>query len=375
MNQQVLVKYRSLLEECRKATQQISFDTDEGYLVGEAIFSANLTNFLPSIPHTQHSMLYRESLCNTAYENFDWNILGISDLADIRDNNESLNSETKQFILCSFHLGSYRVIANYLFKNSYDFSILVRGDVYDRQAAELLECGRRVGKKYGVKSDMRIHNAENPDVLLKVLRELKEGRSLLVYVDGNTGSGNSTEKLDTVSFLGQNIQTRKGVGYMSYLSGVPILPVISYRQPNYQNVLDIKDLIYPDKTLTRDQFSQQVNQQLYSILAHYLTKYPAQWEGWNYVHQFLVEGHVAGSVVANKIPKAAPRSTYHFNYGRYCLINLPQQPVLFDKCHYTTLEISTDLHDYLATKSFSNPKHILGNKVFSELLKQQVMVY
>ncbi len=375
MKQQVLVKYRSLLEECREATQQINSDNDEGYLVGEAIFSANLTNFLPSIPHTQHQALYRESLCNTAYENFDWNILGISDLAAIRDTNNTLSNKSKQFIFCSFHLGSYRVIANYLFKNSYDFSILVRGDVYDRQAAELLECGRRVGKKYGVKSDMRIHNAENPDVLLKVLRELKEGRSLLVYVDGNTGSGNTTEKLDTVSFLGQNIQTRKGIGYMSYLSGVPILPVVSYRLSNYENVLDINDVIYPDKTLTRDQFSQQVNQQLYSLLAHYLAKYPEQWEGWSYVHQFLVEGQVSSSTITTKPPKAVIEASYHFNYSRYCLINLPQKPILFDKCHYTTLEISIDLHDYLSNKSYSNPKHILGNKIFSELLKQQVMIY
>jgi lauroyl/myristoyl acyltransferase len=374
MNAQFLAKYRSLLEECRQTTNQINLDNDEGYLVRLAIFSANLTNFLPAIPYTQHQALFKESICNTAYENFDWNILGISDLTAIYDRNSTLSSKTKQFIFCSFHLGSYRVIANYLFKNSYDFSILVRGEVFERQAEDLIECSRRVGEKYGVKADFRIHNAENPDVLLKVLRELKEGRSLLVFVDGNTGSGNSTEKLDAISFLGQDIQVRKGVGYISHLSNVPILPVISYRKANLQNVLEAKDIIYPDKTLSRDHYSQHVNQRLYDLLAQYLVKYPEQWEGWNYVQQFLAQNQIIENTVT-ETPKAHNKSIYRFNYSRYCLINLQKAPILFDKKNYTTFEISVDLHEYLSNKTYPNPKHTLGARVFNQLLQEQVMIY
>ncbi len=373
MKMQALAKYCSLIDECRQTTNQINLDNDEGHLVRSAIFSANLTNFLPTISYTEHQKIVKESICNTACENLDWKILAISDLATIYDKKGILNSRTKQFIFCSFHLGSYRVIANYLFKNSYDFSILVRGDVYERQAADLLDCGRRVGEKYGVNSDMRIHNAESPDVLLKVLRELKEGRSLLVYVDGNTGSGNGAEKLDAISFLGQDIQVRKGVGYMSYLSGVPILPVVSYRKPNFRNVLDVKEAIYPNKNLTRDAYSQQVNQQLYDTLAQYLTKYPSQWEGWNYAQQFLVPSQRSETtdVIASKM---VYQKQYEFNYSRYSLINLQQSPILFDKKNYTTFEISTDLHDYLANKIYSNPKRVLGSNIFNQLVTEHVMV-
>ncbi len=373
MNPQVLIKYRSLIEACRETTNQINLDNDEGHLVRSAIFSANLTNFLPSISHTQHQGIFKESLCNTACENFDWNILGISDLTKINDKNGVLNSITKQFIFCSFHLGSYRVIANYLFKNNYNFSILVRDGVHEKQAEDLIDCSRRVGEKYGVNADFRIHNAEKPDILLKVLRELKEGRSLLVYVDGNTGSGNGADKLDTISFLGQDIQVRKGVGYMSHLSGVPILPVISYRKSNFQNVLEVKEAIYPDKNLSRDTFSQQVNQQLYNTLAKYLTKYPSQWEGWNYVQQFLIQSQNTESVIVST-SKTTYQKFFQFNYSRYCLLNLQQSPILFDKKYYTTFEISSDLHDYLANKSYSDPKRVLGNSVFTQLVTEQVMV-
>jgi KDO2-lipid IV(A) lauroyltransferase len=220
---------------------------------------------------------------------------------------------------------------------------------------------------------MRIHNAENPDVLLKVLREMKEGRSLLVYIDGNTGSGNSTEKLDTITFLDQYIQIRKGVGYMSYLSGVPILPVISYRQADCQNVLEIKDVICPNKTLSRDQYSQQVNQYLYNLLAKYLVKYPTQWEGWNYVQQFLAQPQA----IVDAQPETATasyRNSYRFNYSRYSLLNLQKAPILFDKKHYTTFEISTDLYDYLTNQTYPNPKRTLGSSVFNQLLREQVMV-
>jgi lauroyl/myristoyl acyltransferase len=373
MNQQVLIKYRSLLEECRQKTNQINFDNDEGYLVRSAIFSANLTNFLPTLPHTVHQQLFRESLCNSAFENFDWNILEISELTMLKDDDCILDTKTEPFIFCSFHLGSYRVIANYLFKNGYDFSILVRGDVYERQAADLLDCARKVGKKYAVKSDMRIYNAEKPDVLLKVARELKAGRSLLVYVDGNTGTGNNAEKLDTISFLGQNLHLRKGIGYMSHLSGVPILPIVSYRKPDLLNVLEVGQAIYPNKELSRDDYSQQANQQLYDMFAKILEKYPSQWEGWNYVHKFRTETQNVESN-STKAKKIAYQNQYQFNYTRYCLINLRQSPILFDKKHYTTFEISVDLHDYLTNPTYPDPKHILGTRVFNQLVREQIMI-
>ena len=371
MKHSIFIAYQQKLEACEVAFEKIDFEQEKGYTVKLAIFSANLTNFMPHLPQSEHETMFRQMLKNVAFESFDRKVLHLSDCTEFKGNTDLLLPSPNPRIFCAFHLGSYRAIANILIRNGVHFSTLVRQEIYAQEMESFRTYTAQMNEKYGNNSQVGILNAEDPGVLLKIIREFKQGRSLLVYLDGNTGTGTSDEKLELVPFLDQFINVKKGMAYLSYVSGAPLVPVVAYRKADYGNVLCVENPIYPDKTQSREEFSQQTLRKLFHTFGNYVYQYPSQWEAWNYVQNFLpalVEE--APKVVAGLYQKP----TYKFNKTRYCLFDLEQSAVLFDKKQYMTYEISDDLRDYLAETPFTKPQLTLGKTVFRDLVSRQILV-
>ncbi len=293
----------------------------------------------------------------------------ISDLCKVKGNLSSLHSTQKPQIFCTFHIGSYRIIANLLIRLGHNFSTIVRKEVYDQQMESLMGYTAQMKEKYPTKSEVHVLNAEDPNIILKLLRELKAGRSLLVYLDGNVGSGD--EKLEQINFLSQKINARKGMPYLSYVSGVPLVPLISYRQPDLSNILYVGEPIAVDKTVSRDEYSSITLQRLFDFFAKYIVSFPEQWEGWNYIHHAINNDDKPIPVPP---PSAYQRVKYEFNQSRYRIFELQDAPVLFDKYHYSTYEISESLRNYLLKSPFTNPKRVLGKPVFQELVRQEIII-
>jgi len=338
-------------------------------MVRFAIFSANLTNFLPEIPISEHADMFRKLLTSLAFESFDRNVLHISDLCSLNGDLSALENTSSPSIFCTFHLGSYRIIANLLLKKGHHFTTIVRKDVYKQQIESMMEYTAKMKQNYGTKSEVNVVSAEDPNIVLKLLRELKAGRSLLVYLDGNIGI--SDEKLEQISFLSQTIGARKGMAYLSYVAGVPLVPVISYRKPDMSNVLFMGEGIYPDKSIPKEAYSRGVLQTIFDFFAKYVANFPEQWEGWNYIHHSLQTDETS---LSPPPPSAYRRLNYQFNERRYSIFDLKESPVLFDKRYYSTYEISDSLRDYLLDSPFINPKRVLGRPVFQELVRQEIII-
>ena len=361
--------YRRALLDCEGTLSRVNLLKEEGYMVRFAIFSANLTNFLPEIPVSEHEEIFKKLLTSLAFESFDRNVLHISDLCSITGNVSALELPQKPQIFCTFHLGSYRIIANLLIRLGHNFSTIVRKEVYEQQMESLMGYTERMKTQYATLSEVRVLNAEEPNIVLKLLRELKSGRSLLVYLDGNVGSGD--EKLEQIDFLSQKINARKGMPYLSYVSGVPLVPLISYREADFSNNLYVGEPIAVDKRMSRDEFSSHSLQYLFDFFAKYVASFPEQWEGWNYIHHALDN---TSEVTSTITPAAYKRDTYQFNQNRYSIFELQEAPVLFDKRYYSTYEISESLRNYLLKSPFVNPKRVLGKPIFQELVRQEIII-
>jgi lauroyl/myristoyl acyltransferase len=368
MNQVVFQQYKKELADCKSAIERVNLSEEEGHAVRFAIFSANLTNFLPDIHPDQHADLFKNQLVNLSYEFFDRNVLYASDLA-ILNNCELLRKPKQPFIFCTFHLGSYRLIANLLARMECSFTTLVRKEIHAQQTQEILEYGERMKATYNLEFDARVANAEDPKILYKLIKELQEGRSLLVYLDGNLGSGD--EKLQPVNFLNQTINLRKGIPYISYLTKTPILPVIANREESLQNVLTIGTPIYPEASQSREEYASSSLQEIIDWVSPYIAKYPDQWEAWGYLHNFLTPPEPPTLTISKSIFE---KPTYEFNHTRYHLFDLQNSTVLFDKKMYLTYEISSDLHQYFRSNTFINPKNILGNTMFKQLVSQAILI-
>lgn len=371
MKAKSLESYRQVAQECLEAFDRVDMRREEGYCVRSGLFSANLTNFLPNLPEVQHESLYMNLIRNLALEKFDRRVMHLSDVSALEGDLSLIGNSKKPFIFCTFHIGSYRLIANVLLRKGYNFSTLVRQEVFEKQQAEFREYTSKMNDTFNTPSKVNILNAEDPRVLLQMTRELKAGRSILVYIDGDTGSGE--EHKTDVKFMNQTVRVRKGIPYASYLSGVPILPIVQYRKGDMQNVLRIGKPISVSKNESRDQFSQRALSTIYKYFGKYIEKYPDQWEGWSYIHNSMVikpeKTSVYSTYTINK-----KRTTYRFNQSRYRIFELESNFLLFDRTAYETYEITEDMKQYLSAPVVRNPIKTLGEGIFGELLTRNILI-
>lgn len=371
MKSRSLTSYRKVAQECIDSFDRVDMRREEGHCVRSGLFSANLTNFLPQIPENDHEDLYLDMIRNLALEKFDRQLMHLSDVSALEGDLSLINNPKKPFIFCTFHIGSYRLIANVLLRKGYQFSTLVRQDVFESQQAEFKSYCAGMYDQFKTPSKVNILNAEDPRVLLQMTRELQAGRSILVYIDGDTGSGE--EHKTTIDFLNQQIRVRKGIPYASFLSGVPILPIVQYRKDNLQNVLRVGKPIEAEKTETREEFCQRSLSSIYKYFGRYIEKYPNQWEGWCYIHNSMV---IKPQQVAAQ-PKdlaASKRRTYRFNQSRYRIFELESNFLLFDRAAYETYEITADMKKYLSAPVVKNPIKTLGEGIFGELLIRNILI-
>ncbi|UFH56232.1 hypothetical protein [Spirosoma sp. KNUC1025] len=363
--------YREELSRCRDSFNQVDLRRERGYLMKLTTFSANIENILPSIPRSNHENLFRELLLQRIFTSFDQNFLSAGELVKLRGSNVLFKKSDGPKIYCTYHLGSYRLLTTVLFRQGIDCVQLLGSNMNRDQGGEITELFDRIRQKYGLTNVFKIVDAGSPSAGLTMLRELKAGRSLVVYIDGSPETApepGEEDKFLSVRFGQRRLLTRKGVGYLSHAAKVPIVPVVSYREPDMTNVLHCLKAIKPIPKSDREMYCQEAMQQLYDAFWPYLVKYPEQWEGWNYIHSFLEpESH------GNNFYKR-PSKRPSFNEARYTLCDLETAPILFDRRLYQTYEITEDLRDLLLNLStVDSISDVVGQELFSELLDLEVL--
>lgn len=363
--------YKQELARCRQHFEQVDLLKERGFLMKFTTFSANVENLLPSIPRQQHEMLFRELLLQQIFTTFDQQCLSAGDLVKLRGVSNGLGKISEPKIYCTYHLGSYRLLTSVLFRQGVDCVLLVGSNMNRSQGNAMANHIEGLRQKHGLTNVFRVVETGSPSAGLTVLRELKAGRSLIVYVDGSPETapmGEDKQQFLSVRFGKRRIVTRKGVGYLSHAANVPIIPVVSYRQSDLMNVLHYLKPIRPIAQSDREMYCQEVMQQLYDAFWPYLTKYPEQWEGWNFIHSFLEPE------TSKRAYLGGPSLRPSFNEERYTLCDLEQAPILFDRRLYQTYEITEDLRDLLLNlNTVDSIEEIVGKEIFSELVEMEIL--
>ncbi|WP_420149108.1 hypothetical protein [Spirosoma sp.] len=363
--------YQQELDRCRETFNKVDLRKERGYLMKLTTFSANMENVMPSVPRNEHETLFRELLLQRIFSSFDQNFLTAGELVKLRGSDALFTKTDGPRIYCTYHLGSYRLLTTVLFRQGIDCVQLLGSAMNREQGDELTELFARIRRQYNLNNVFKIIDVGSPSAVLTMLRELKAGRSLVVYVDGSPETGpepGEEDKFLSVRFGQRRLLTRKGVGYLSHAAGVPIVPVVSYREPDMTNVLHCLKTIKPISKSDREMYCQEAMQQLYDAFWPYLTKYPGQWEGWNYIHSFLEPERLTKTFI--KYPFERPS----FNKERYTLCDLEQTPVLFDRRLYQTYEITEDLRDLLLNiNTIDSVENIVGKELYRELIQLEVL--
>lgn len=339
------------------------------------IVSAGLLNYLPEIPFLNHQSIFTKIL---SYQRS--NIQTQNKISSEGFGTENLNEETLTYvqtrpvIICTFHLASYKLINHFLAEHEISYSLVTSSQVVKTQSG-FYQNERTTLYQDRTGSSFELIDAESSSCALQMLRTLKNGKSLLIYIDGNIGSGIKTRDNANnciINFLGQQIYARKGAGFLSHAANVPILPVLCYNHLEMGLKLRFFDLLFPTLQTEREAFAAEVTQKLYDLATPFIKRYPEQWEGWLYLHKvaFLIVPQIQSKACANTY-----NSYLFFNSMLFGIFNVNSSFYLFNKRDYMSYPINDHLYSLLK-ESVETPVHSkkFPKDYLLELLNKNVLI-
>jgi len=154
------------------------------------LVSAGLTNYIPTINHKEHEKIYKKILMHQHLSSLEQSFFSVLDFVSYENlSDETLNLlKEKPVIISTFHTGSYRIINHFLVKNQIPYSLVIARDVLKTQGEEIKRLFSEYYDGY-VNNELTLIDAESSSSGIQMIREVKKGKSLLLYVDGNVGAG------------------------------------------------------------------------------------------------------------------------------------------------------------------------------------------
>jgi lauroyl/myristoyl acyltransferase len=333
--------------------------------------SANLSNFIPEMDFTEHEPLFRQILLYQKLSRLDAEYANIYDSVSMEDLSDDLLAMLKSqpAIICSFHFGSIRLINYFLANNFIKFSLVIS----DSALEDYKGLYKNIYKQYEAypgDDGFNIISAQSPNSGLQMLRELKKGHSLLLYIDGNSGAGNDSIKNENrvkIDFLAETIYARKGIGYISHLANVPIVVAANYRRSVDDIRIKFFDPVFPDQEMDRETYANLATQKIYSIFSDLLVKYPHQWEAWLYLHTVIKPAEFKEAPFVG--PALIDSTRLIFNKKRYGLFNIGNDLFLFNKRTYSSYKLDIMLYGVLTIAS----RQPVNRDEFSETIAEQLI--
>jgi lauroyl/myristoyl acyltransferase len=376
MQQPTYLKARNeLIDNFKKG---LKLEEDENLFGQYNMVSTALVNYLPTITVDKHETIYKDILLHQKLSILEQSTYKSLDFVEMENCTDEILNLLKNgpSIISTFHTGSYRLINLFLMKNKIPYSLVVGKNVVEQEGEAFKKIYSSLPGNAGG-NNFDIIDAENASVGLQMLRAIKNGRSLLLYMDGNTGAGAATTKNDNrckVDFLGQQIFARKGIAFLSHAANIPIVTVTGYRA-SWNNIrLKFFDPIFPDAGKERGLFAEETTQKMYDLVAPIIEKYPEQWEAWLYIHK------VANIINPdrNQTVKRVSRITEKIALDsfRFGIFKLAGASFLLKKSNYSFYEINNKLYDFLA-KCTNEPvkKDCIDYTLFNQLYEQGVIQY
>lgn len=235
-------------------------------------------------------------------------------------------------IFCTFHVGSYRHLTHFLLRQGADVIMFVAGKTLAQQGEAYIAAQLRGAAGAGWPGRLRVMNAEDRTCILRAARALQGGATVMFYIDGNTGVGanRASDSLGQVTFFGQQLQARIGIGYLSHVAQAPIVPAVCTRDDTNALLLTTYPCIAPAGA-AREDYARQTTQALYDVLAGAIAHRPGLWESWLYVEKSLCHRPAAPRTDPADAGTAVPLGPLQARAERFALLRYPGQNVLLDK--------------------------------------------
>ncbi|MFS1519697.1 hypothetical protein V1503_25045 [Bacillus sp. SCS-151] len=182
----------------------------------------------------------------------------------------------------TFHYGDYRHVPFQITKSlqmdkTNSLNIVVDQDSYNSEIE--LKKWNKLREKYNVKYIV----SEEENSGLKLLRLLRKGRSILLYLDGNTGSGDDSQPFN-VQHITSTVHIRSGIFRLVQLLKKPMCIVIADKNANGESRLTA----YKPITVNKDTLKKSIDYS-YELFRNKLVEQPELWRFWFRHHRYVKE--------------------------------------------------------------------------------------
>ena len=132
-------------------------------------------------------------------------------------------------------------------------------------------------------------DAQHPTAGLRMLSALRRGKTVVAYLDGNTGTLPNDESANaiTIPFLKGKMRVRIGLAALAYVAGVPLYSIVSEPVDGRAVAMRCLRATEPCRGSDRSDFSRQTTETLYGDLQTIVKQQPWKWENWLSVHEQL----------------------------------------------------------------------------------------
>ncbi len=313
--------------------------------------SAGLFHLLPDVGQGSHERIFRQILLTQQLSYLESRLNELPARLQIENLDMETDSllKTRPVVICTYHTGSYQLVNLLLALKGVHFSLVVRRKTFREFGKEYQELYKQNNRDA---NGLGLIDAESGHCALQMLRALKSGRSLVIYIDGNMGAGNpgapNTNGCE-INFLNRQLIARKGLAYIAHTANVPILGAISYRPDWNSLAIRFGDVICPSAHPDRELFSMLNTQKLYGILEEVVREYPGQWEGWLYLNNIMGKLNDVPNVPAQRIAVAQETDldNLRYNSGGFGVFKAGTGTYILDKKRFETFFIAPVIHDIL----------------------------
>lgn len=293
---------------------------------------ANLRYFFPQQSRAQSHALIADILYQQRMALADQRRYSLVEHTRVIDDAGVFDDPAAPRIFCTYHTGSYRHLLQLLGARGIDCVLYIAGRTLGLQGGSIVSDSTEAAARHGWRGKLDTLDADNPASLLQGVRALRRGRSVVIYIDGNSGSGAAGEREASVDFFGRRLHARSGVAYLSHLAQVPIVPSLCRRDGDANLSLHFQAPIVPAGA-NRTAYAIAATRTLFARLADAIADDLGQWEGWLHVHK-QVQRQPDDVPPAQAIePPAAAR--WSADQERFAILRFMQQPVLLDKLRHS----------------------------------------
>lgn len=240
-------------------------------------------------------------------------------------------------IYVSFHYASYRLLLIYLASLRIPLTALMYDGLDPDRRDGITDNVARMFDVMGYdKSLFKIMDTSSAAMLFSLSSDLKQGRSVFIYVDGNqsVGGWSSTNRNSMrIPFLGHDLHARYGASAISWLTKVPLVPVIAHRRgaQEEENVFQFFDDIRPNGG-DKQAFFEEATVRQWRNFEPFVERDLTNWEALKYSHKFMEYNPVVAPGTAPRV--SGPANAMKFNHERYGVFHAGEfdsRPCLFDR--------------------------------------------